>query len=532
MLSDKRVDSTGGLLPVPAGHRDAGDTGIERRCAGTVQSGESATGSRTSRCGIELTDSQEFGPLVRAMPMEQQEAQNQRSRELLRRALVDGEWSVYVTDLRQQGSLYAKIGVSFSGWYDIVRSFQRVIVPLLVESFRREPDRLSRAITSMLEFIDYVMATIAQQYLVTKEEVRFRLLVDFIRDYAIFMLGPQGNITSWNVGAQAIMAYDATEIIGKHFSIFYTAEERESGEPDRHLETAAGLGRFEDEGWRVRRDGTRIWVNTVITPLRDLTGRLLGFAKVTRDLTERKKAEDAIRKARDAAEIAKDDLEAFSYSVAHDLRAPLRAINGYSVALIEDLGQARRRGEGVSGEHQRGRGTDGAAHRRAPCPSRVSRADLASERVNLSEVAREVITQLRTADPARTVECVVADGLVASGDPQLFRVLMENLLGNAWKFASKREVARIEVGRVQDEGASAFFVRDNGAGFDMTYAQKLFAPFQRMHKAAEYAGTGIGLATVQRIVRRHGGTVWAEAAVERGATFHFTLDAAQGASHG
>jgi signal transduction histidine kinase len=218
-------------------------------------------------------------------------------------------------------------------------------------------------------------------------------------------------------------------------------------------------------------------------------------------------------------EAANDELEAFSYAVSHDLRAPLRAIAGFSKILLEDhapaLGAGRRHLDRIR-----------AATRRMTVLiddllrfSQMAANDLDRRAFDLAHVARDIVDDLRSADPTRRVEVTIPAALPARGDARLVRVVLENLLGNAWKFTSKRQAARIEVG-VQD---GAFFVRDNGAGFDPTRADKLFAPFHRLHNPADFEGTGVGLATAQRIVHRHGGRIWAQSTPDHGATFHFTL---------
>jgi signal transduction histidine kinase len=218
------------------------------------------------------------------------------------------------------------------------------------------------------------------------------------------------------------------------------------------------------------------------------------------------------------------ELEAFSYSVAHDLRAPLRAINGYARALVDDYGGLLdAQGHDfvdriVAATERMGQLIDALLSL-----SRVTRAEFRREPVNLSRLADAVVKQLRASQPERTVDFVNEAEVVAQGDAPLLRALLENLIGNAWKFTGARPGARISFGTESDDGTPAYYVRDNGAGFDMAYAQKLFAPFQRLHAEREFAGTGIGLATVQRIVHRHGGRVWAEGTVGEGATFHFTL---------
>jgi len=239
------------------------------------------------------------------------------------------------------------------------------------------------------------------------------------------------------------------------------------------------------------------------------------------EIAERERAEGALRRASAATEAANRELEAFSYSVAHDLRAPLRSIDGFSLALLEDyssgldeqaktyLGYVRE-----SAQHMARLINDLLAL------ARVSQAALRRAPLDLSHLARTIFARLAREQPDRTVELVLPAELNAVGDRTLLEVVLENLLGNAWKFTGKQARARIELGR---DGA-AYFVRDDGAGFDMAYAEKLFAVFQRLHKVSEFEGVGVGLATVDRIVRRHGGRVWAEGEVGRGATFYFTLE--------
>jgi light-regulated signal transduction histidine kinase (bacteriophytochrome) len=224
--------------------------------------------------------------------------------------------------------------------------------------------------------------------------------------------------------------------------------------------------------------------------------------------------------------LANRELEAFSYSVAHDLRAPLRGMNGFAQVLLDSykdkldaeaqdylkeiLLNARKMADLIDG---------------LLSLARLTRSELQLERVNLSTIALAAAARLRGSDPERVIEIDVQHDLHADVDALLARAVFDNLLGNAWKFTSKLPAARIEVGTLEKEGVSALFVRDNGAGFDMAFAAKLFAPFQRLHTADEFPGTGIGLATVQRIVQRHGGRIWAEGSVDGGATFYFTFPA-------
>jgi signal transduction histidine kinase len=256
---------------------------------------------------------------------------------------------------------------------------------------------------------------------------------------------------------------------------------------------------------------------------------LLEDFNVEREKTETANAElrdafESLRRAKEAADAANRELEAFSYSVSHDLRAPLRAIDGFSLALLNNY-QGLLDDKG--GDYLRR--VRGATQRMAQLIddllklSRLTRGELNIGKVNLSALAQGVAVELQKSQPDRQVSVRIATGLTAMCDPHLLRVVLENLLGNAWKFTGRKEGATIEFGVAEAGGASAFFVRDNGAGFDMTYADKLFVTFQRLHLEKEYPGTGIGLSLVQRIIRRHGGNVWAEGKVGQGATFYFTL---------
>ncbi len=234
--------------------------------------------------------------------------------------------------------------------------------------------------------------------------------------------------------------------------------------------------------------------------------------------------EQKVRERTIQLEVANKELESFSYSVSHDLRSPLRGIDGWSLALVEDCfdqvnEQGKKHLQRIRSETQRmGKLIDGLLEL-----SRVSRSEMKRELVDLSGTARIIADHLRESEPGRRVEFIIQPGMTAEGDPRLLEILLTNLLGNSWKFTARHDSAVIEFGRMEKNGRNFWFVRDDGAGFAMQYANKLFGPFQRMHKSTEFPGSGIGLATVQRIINRHGGLVWAEAEVEKGATFYFEL---------
>ena len=284
-------------------------------------------------------------------------------------------------------------------------------------------------------------------------------------------------------------------------------------------------GRFEDDGWRVRKDGSQFWANVVVTPLLDQVEGVRGFVQITRDTSEKRKAEQELLKRSTELEAANKELESFSYSVPHDLRAPLRGIDGFSQALQEDYASILdATGKNYLARIRAGTQRMGTLIGDLLNLARVTRVEMHREKIDLTRMASDITRELHSAEPDRRVSVKVSKGLAVDADNRLVRVALQNLLGNARKFTSMRSDAEIEFGTQSSNGSRAYFVRDNGAGFDPAYATRLFGAFQRLHSMDEFPGTGIGLATVQRIVHRHGGKIWAEGAVNQGATVYFTLE--------
>jgi len=525
------------------------------------------------------------------------------------------------------------------------------------------------------------------EQLLRESEDRLRSLVEAVKDYALIMLDATGMIVSWNAGAQQIKGYTAEEIIGQHFSRFYPEPVMRDGFPDRALNVAAVEGRFEDEGWRVRKDGSQFWANVVITAIRHPNGHLAGFAKVTRDLTERRRVEqmhlqfralfeslpglylvltpdfrivaasDAYLKAtmtrrenllgkglfemfpdnpedpaasgvsnlraslhqvlqtaatdtmaiqkydvrrpdgvfeerfwspvnspvlgvdrrieyvihrvedvtefvrqkqapkhsgppnaqeqmqRMEAEIfqssqhvqainrqlrtANQELESFSYSVSHDLRAPLRHIDGFVGLLAkqagEKLDERERRYLHVIADSAR---QMGVLIDNLLLFSRMGRTELRQSKVASQSLVHETLDALEPETKGRQIAWKIGELPEVQADLAMLRQVWINLLANAVKYTRPRNPAEIEIGCTDSAGGEhVFFVRDNGVGFDMRYADKLFGVFQRLHHSDQFEGTGIGLANVGRIIHRHGGRAWAQGKVDGGATFFFSLPA-------
>jgi PAS domain S-box-containing protein len=344
-------------------------------------------------------------------------------------------------------------------------------------------------------------------------------------DDAIVGKTVDGLITSWNTGAGRMYGYTADEALGQPVSILSPADRIDEtkeilakirrGERVLHLETT-----------RQRKDGTTLPVSVTVSPVRDEEGQLIGVSSIARDNTEQHRNVAELLHRAEQLERVNRNLEAFSYSVAHDLRAPLRALGGFSAALLEDYGEGL--GEVGRGYAERIRAASEQMSELIDDLlnlSRVSGAELNAEPVDLGAEAASISEELKRQGPGRRVCFVIQHPVWARADRPLIRTVLQNLLGNAWKFTSGRSEALIEFGTIPVEGAGiCCYVRDNGAGFDSAYADKLFKPFQRLHPKRDFPGTGVGLASVQRIVERHGGRTWAEGAVDHGSTFYFTLD--------
>jgi PAS domain S-box-containing protein len=368
-----------------------------------------------------------------------------------------------------------------------------------------------------------------------RTESSFQVLVETAQE-GIWTIDSEWRTTYVNRYMADMVGYSVSEMIGVHLFDFLDEESQRHARALLEKGEQAPVAEVHDRRF-LRKDGTTLWTSVSTTPLFDEQGRYTGKLAMVTDITQRRAAEEQVRQLnadlerriteRTAQlEFSNRELEAFAYTVAHDLRAPLRGIASFSDALVEDCpGQLDALGLDylrriVGGAKHMAELIDGIL-----ALSRVNSTELVFRPVDVSALASSIMEQLRGLQPERAVRVSIQEGLVEEGDPKLLHILLENLLGNAWKFTRDRPVAEIELSATRDaRGVRTYVVRDNGAGFDMAYKTKLFGVFQRLHTQAEFEGTGVGLATVQRIVRRHGGRVWGEGEPGRGARFFLTLN--------
>jgi PAS domain S-box-containing protein len=603
-----------------------------------------------------------------AQPTPEEQARN---RELQHNAIFQDDWEPYLKNLQRQGMGYARSGLSFHAWFEIVGAFRKFMVPYLLNAFGEEPERLLIAIHGMDALLDVALSGIGETYLETKQQLireqeatmqdaikkiesekRIRGLLEAAPD-GMVIVDQEGTIVMVNAQLEKLFGYGRDEVIGRHVELlvpgrfkdvhpFHRAQyvksprlrpmgadldlyalrkdgtefpveislspmeseednliiaairdvtdRKRADEKFRSLLESApdamvvvdqkgliqlvnsqtekmfGYDRVEIVGepvemlvprrfrkkhakhrdgyveehpvrpmgigldlFGLRKNGTEFPVEISLSPLETEEGLLVSAA--IRDVTQRKRMEEDVQKLNEdlkqraaQLEAANKELEAFSYSVSHDLRAPLRSIDGFSHVVLEDYGEQLP--ADARGYLERVRA---AAQRMAVLIddllnlSRVTRTALQPRFINLSKMAGDIVQGLRESQPDRQMTFSLTPDLMVEADPHLMHIVLENLLSNAWKFTSKQEQTVIEFGQKAHTKERTFYVRDNGVGFDMAYADKLFGVFQRLHSVSEFPGTGVGLATVHRIIAIHGGRIWADSAEGKGTTFYFTL---------
>lgn len=389
-------------------------------------------------------------------------------------------------------------------------------------------------LTEVVGYIQDITDRKKAEVALRKSEERYRSLIETTNDW-IWEIDEQFHFTYSSLKIQTILGFELNSVLGR--SILDLIPERQRGKVEEEFSNLAerqeafvGVEQYFEDS-----DGNIAIFETSGIPLFTNNGIFKGYRGISKDITERKKTERQIARLNDELEnkviertkmlrIANKELEAFSYSVSHDLRAPLRSIDGFSQALIEDYGESLD--EIATNYLSRVRS---AAQRMSTLIddmiklAKVSRTELTKKRINLSHISTSILDSLTEMEPERKTDFKIEPNLYVMGDENLMKVALQNLIENAWKFTSKEDVTRIEVGVKSQDNQTVYYVKDNGAGFDMNYAKKLFTPFQRLHKESDFPGTGIGLSTVQRIIHRHLGKIWAEGEPGKGAEFCFTM---------
>jgi PAS domain S-box-containing protein len=386
--------------------------------------------------------------------------------------------------------------------------------------------KVTRDLTARRLGEEQLRVTLSELRQANDELSQFGRLVASVRDYAIFMLDAGGYVTTWNAGAEHIKGYSADEIIGRHFSTFYTREDRLIGHPAEELVIAAREGRFEEEGWRVRKDGSRIWASVVITAVRNERGVLVGFAKVTRDLSVRRAADEELRRAQERLERSNAELESFAAVAAHDLREPLGTVGSFAELLLEREADrlsdpGRRMLTQMAGSVARMQDLVDGLLRYATLDDEPE-----PERVDLAASLDRVLGDLHAQVAARgaLVELDLPPDAAVYADASSVDVLLQNLLSNALKFGAP-DRPHIVVAARPAPGGWRVAVTDDGAGIEREDQSRIFRAFERLTRSGHVPGSGLGLAICSRVVARAGGELGVDSAPGHGSTFWFVLPA-------
>ncbi len=482
----------------------------------------------------DLADHPLWGPLMKQQTPEQRKAQNERSLAMQHAAIYEGKWEEYSKDLLAQGVMYAQMNISYSDWYELIKMYKDYLLPYIKKDFADSAEKAILYLEGLSKFIDFAMYGIAEAYfaeknrLIQANEERFR---------AIFY-NSMDHMTLIDRNARIILVnripshYNKADVIGKSILGFQTAENVETVKKAVHSVFEQKESSVFDTAHLAGEN--KLYYSSSISPIYSENGEVNAAVIISRDLSLQKEAEEEVKELNRSLEIKVEErtkelrdvvkeLESFSYSISHDLRSPLRAINGFTHILKDSYADGNEEAldamdEIINNTQRMGHLIDDLLEF-----SRLGRAELKKVTVDMRVLVETVIQELTRVPSERKIDITLQQMEKVTGDQNLLKQVLVNIIDNALKYTSKKEHTLIEIGSYADGGNIICYVKDNGAGFDMAYYGKLFGVFQRLHSASEYEGTGVGLALVQKIITKHSGKVWAEGRVGMGATFYFSL---------
>lgn len=474
-----------------------------------------------------------FGPMITQMPPEVRDAQRERSEALQYAAIYEGKWAEYAADLMVQGRMYARMNISYTDWYELIALVKVIIMPILKRDFAGRFEEALVYLEGLSKFLDYAMYGIAEAYFQEKNEMiraneeKFSVIFKNSKDH-IILVDASGKIMAINHsnfgGPEKLQGMNVADFQGKvntkiiQSAITEAIEQKKSGSFDTEADV----------------NGTMMYFRSTVSPVISQDGTVTGAVIIARDVTAQKEAElelfnlnltleNKVMERTEELNIINKELESFTYSVSHDLRSPLRAINGFSEILKMECGDTLSEDandslfEILKNTKKMARLIDNLLEFSRLGKQHVSRAD-----VNMQEIVSTVVEDIHKVNE-NGITFKVGKLHRVNGDPGMLRQVMVNLISNAVKYSSKKPHPVIEIGSREEDGDVIYHVKDNGAGFNMKYYDKLFGIFQRLHGSDEFEGIGVGLALVQRVITRHHGRIWAEGKEEEGATFYFSL---------
>jgi PAS domain S-box-containing protein len=478
-----------------------------------------------------------WGPILKMQTPEQRLAQSERSLEMQRAAIYDGKWDEYTKDLMMQGKTYARMNVSYNDWYEIIKSYKDYLMPYIKKDFAHSTEEAVVYLDGMSRFLDYAMYSIAEAYfqeknnIIKANEELFRAIfensadnITLIDNHAIIKMINKvaaGFVKEDLIGKSILDIQSKENVAAVSEALHVVFEHKASTEFDLLLEEKEGEGMkyYSSSISPIFNDSDEVSMAVIIS--RDVSIQRLAHIQV-RELNAN--LEKKVNERTEELRSSNKELEAFCYSISHDLRGPLRAINGFAEILLEDYSdnlsdEAKdSMNEIILNANKMGQLIDNLLEF-----SRLGKQEVMKNNIDMNGLVESIIAELNPQGKDNKVEFNVGVLEKVKGDRNMLKQVMINLISNAIKYSHKKKTPSIEVGFYKENENNIYYVKDNGAGFDMAYYNKLFNVFQRLHSAYEFEGTGVGLAIVHRIILKHGGRVWAEGKVGEGATFYISL---------